>query len=211
MVPNYDIDESGHTIIRNATSREILITSNNAQIILGQVFLTSAYLFVDLDLKQFTLWRSNPTERENLIAVPGPSCRNVVSGSKRTFSRGAYVGITLSATILGCLLIGGFLYWKRYRVRRRAVQRQKVKASNENSRIDRRSIMIIGTISPNCRQTDSLHKKCHFLKIRRITCHHTNLRLLRKKCHSLKIRHVTCHPTSLRLLRAAEGILIVRL
>lgn len=40
----------------------------------GQSFLTSAHLLVDYDRQQFTLWKSNPTQSQKLIAIVPPSC-----------------------------------------------------------------------------------------------------------------------------------------
>ena len=42
--------------------------------LLGQTFLTSAYLLVDNDHSQFTLWRSNATTNQNLVAIGPSSC-----------------------------------------------------------------------------------------------------------------------------------------
>lgn len=82
MVPEYVIDDSGQTVILNASNREVLVSpispNRFSMPILSRGFLTSAYLFVDNDLKQFTLWRINATERENPIAVAAPSCRDVL-------------------------------------------------------------------------------------------------------------------------------------
>jgi len=79
VVPDYSVDSSGRQS-SNATTREILLNSlqdvnSNDMPLLGRTFLTSAYLYVNYDQSEFTLWQANPTTDQNLVAVgSGPSC-----------------------------------------------------------------------------------------------------------------------------------------
>ena len=80
MVPDIGFSEQGQLVINNGTvTREVLINSlqqvnENDMPILGRAFLTSAYLLVDNDRRQFSLWRSNATTNQNLVAIGPSSC-----------------------------------------------------------------------------------------------------------------------------------------
>ena len=58
---------------------EVLINSlqninENDMARLGQPFLSSAYLMVDNDKEQFTLWQSKPVTTSNIVAIGPPAC-----------------------------------------------------------------------------------------------------------------------------------------
>lgn len=70
----------------NGSDRVILINSvedrdkENYMPTFGQLFLSSAYVLVNDDLEQLTLWRNNPTTARNLLAI-GESCKSIASSS----------------------------------------------------------------------------------------------------------------------------------
>lgn len=47
--------------------------------ILGKPFLSSAYLLVDYDHNEYSLWKSNPAASQNLVALGPSTCRNSTS------------------------------------------------------------------------------------------------------------------------------------
>ncbi|KAL9631998.1 MAG: hypothetical protein Q9164_005580 [Protoblastenia rupestris] len=65
----------------NDSNRNVLINSlenqnKNDLPHFGKAFLSSAYLFVDYDQDQFTLWKSIATTDTRLVPVGPPSCRS---------------------------------------------------------------------------------------------------------------------------------------
>ena len=69
--PNIFINDDG-VLSYNISTREINIDSLQAENLhdlplLGQTFLTSAYLFVEPDKDQFTIWQADPTSDQNII------------------------------------------------------------------------------------------------------------------------------------------------
>ncbi|MCJ1246093.1 hypothetical protein MMC30_003297 [Trapelia coarctata] len=140
VVPDYSVDSAGHQT-SNATTREILINSLqeinlNDVPLLGRTFLTSAYLFVNYDQSEFTLWQANPTTEQKLVAVgSGPSCPTTPVTANATTSAGpsastsavssgspsstpstptgAIVGGALGAAVILGLLIGAALFLRR--------------------------------------------------------------------------------------------------
>ncbi|MCJ1405933.1 hypothetical protein MMC11_009167 [Xylographa trunciseda] len=86
VVPDINIDSDG-VPTSNVSTREILLNSlqevnQNDLPLLGRTFLTSAYLHVNYDLNQFTLWQANPTLNESIVAVGSsgsPSCTSTAS------------------------------------------------------------------------------------------------------------------------------------
>ena len=132
MVPDYSVDSSGHQV-SNTTTREVLLNSlQNVNIddipLLGRTFLTSAYLYVNYDQSEFTLWQGNPTTDQNLVAVgSGPSCPTTpvtptTSGNSSSslsplpnsgIPTGAIIGGACGgAAVLG-ILIGAAFYFRR--------------------------------------------------------------------------------------------------
>ncbi|PVH70383.1 acid protease [Cadophora sp. DSE1049] len=74
VVPDVSIDPTSGALIANASTPELVlnaIQSVNANDLpqLGRQFLTAAYLMVNQDANQFTLWEANPTANEDLVAV----------------------------------------------------------------------------------------------------------------------------------------------
>lgn len=81
--PDYHMSPQGELKI-NGSDRVVLINSvqnrdkESYMPTFGQLFLSSAYILVNDDMKQFTLWKSNPTTAKNLLAV-GENCESVAS------------------------------------------------------------------------------------------------------------------------------------
>lgn len=74
VVPDLKIDPTSGALIANASTPELVlnaIQSVNANDLpqLGRQFLTAAYLMVNQDANQFTLWEANPTANEDFVAV----------------------------------------------------------------------------------------------------------------------------------------------
>ena len=90
--------------------------------LLGITFLSAAYLFVDNERSEFTLWQANPTTEQDLVAVapldactaPSASSTSTVtvvtasasSGSSKNTSIGAIAGGVVGGVAILTLLIG---------------------------------------------------------------------------------------------------------
>lgn len=138
MVPDYSVNAQGFLTIANSSSREILINSlqgvnKNDMPLLGRSFLSSAYLLVDQDHQQFTLWSANQKATEpNLIpigpatckpsssiATPSPTSTASVSNGQsankhngETLDKGGIAGVvigSLAGFVIVCLLLFRYL------------------------------------------------------------------------------------------------------
>ncbi|GIJ82106.1 hypothetical protein Asppvi_000609 [Aspergillus pseudoviridinutans] len=74
VIPNLTIDKTSGAILANASAPELVLNSMqqvNAGDLpqLGRQFLSSAYVMVNQDAGQFTLWAAKPTTEEDLVAV----------------------------------------------------------------------------------------------------------------------------------------------
>lgn len=74
VVPHVDIDPSTGAQVVNSTGPDLVINSIqdiNANDLpqLGRQFLSAAYLMVNMEADQFTLWSANPTSDQDLVAV----------------------------------------------------------------------------------------------------------------------------------------------
>jgi hypothetical protein len=74
IVPNRYIDSDTGAIMANESAQNLVILplqggseTNLAQI--GRQFLSAAYLMVNQDTEEFTLWNANPTSQVDLVAV----------------------------------------------------------------------------------------------------------------------------------------------
>ena len=81
VVPEYYIDSDGQTYIKNNSNREVLINSlqeinGNDGLVLGLPFFTSAYMMVDHDREQFTLWQSRATTMQDIVPASAFNCSN---------------------------------------------------------------------------------------------------------------------------------------
>lgn len=70
--PDVSLDESGKAVIVNDTVVELMLNSlqdinKDDMPLLGQTFLSSAYVFVDQDANRFTIWQSNATTDQEII------------------------------------------------------------------------------------------------------------------------------------------------
>ncbi|KAL9125911.1 MAG: hypothetical protein Q9217_004946 [Psora testacea] len=84
VVPNYGINQQGRTFITNSNIANILFLSPpdiNDLPRFGKPFLSSAYLFVDNDKEEFSLWQSKATTERDLVAVGPPTCSPAPSSS----------------------------------------------------------------------------------------------------------------------------------
>ena len=77
VVPPQYVDSNG-TIQTNNSVRELLLNGNAAStaqdtLFLGRQFFSAAYLMVDLDNEQFTMWKANPTTSSELVSVGNSS------------------------------------------------------------------------------------------------------------------------------------------
>ncbi len=135
--PGIDITIPNHELVRsfvdiNATTGQEYIPDNskrvmglyaedsqtaNSMLALGRTFLTGAYLMVDADKQQFTIWKGQSSTEQKLVAHGPPLCPDTASaaspnsavassskGSTLAISKGAIVGI--SVALFFVLLIG---------------------------------------------------------------------------------------------------------
>ena len=90
VVPDIEVNRGGQEFVSNySTYAEVLINAledQNAEEMprFGMPFLSSAYLLVDNDHQQFTLWASQQSETSNLIELGPPACRPSVAPSVPT-------------------------------------------------------------------------------------------------------------------------------
>ena len=157
VVPNYGINAQGQQYVDNSSNREVLIYSNqginkNDMPALGLSFFTSAYIMVDEDHQQFTLWKSQPSTTQNLVALRAPVCDAPSSttiaqpsstaagpssslgsgGATHGVSKGAESGIILGSLAGVALLLGTLLSLRARRQGHR--QRKSAKAEARDSR-----------------------------------------------------------------------------
>jgi hypothetical protein len=74
VVPNLTINPQTGQLVANGSDPELVINSiqrvnENNLPQLGRQFLSSAYLMVNQDADEFTLWSANPMPNEDLVAV----------------------------------------------------------------------------------------------------------------------------------------------
>ena len=91
MVPDYSINPQGQYQIGNSSVREVLINSlqdvNKDDLpLLGQSFMSSAYLSVDLDNGVFSLASYKATTDSDIVPLAPSSCRAAPSISTSTAS-----------------------------------------------------------------------------------------------------------------------------
>ncbi|KAI1948347.1 hypothetical protein LOZ57_002698 [Ophidiomyces ophidiicola] len=127
VVPDLTIDNMTGALMANASRMEVLLDpliENGKKGTLpriGRQFLSSAYVMVNQDAGQFTLWSASPTARQDLVAIDSSNhvnsdfCREpsapdstaktgAGSGSRRKISSGVIVGITIGVTVaVSCL------------------------------------------------------------------------------------------------------------
>lgn len=113
-MPEETIDSSGHVDF-NSSAPELLVNAllpPNTQDFprIGRQFFSSAYILVDYDLDQFTIWQANATDDVDLVSITRNQIAQPCSSSpspsplKKTLSAGAITGI-----VIGCLAGVGLL------------------------------------------------------------------------------------------------------
>ena len=142
-IPNHElikpyvvIDANGLEVIQNSTTERLTafysLGSGYTCGVLGRAFLSSAYIMVDNDQKQFTLWQGQPSQEQKLVAVGGPSvcsgsalastptsspaqATSSPSTSSPSISKNDIAGITVAliSIIIGCIGIGFYLARRR--------------------------------------------------------------------------------------------------
>ena len=144
VVPDIYIDQNGQPINYNTSQRILRLDPNvgvnvNNMPVLGQTFLTSAYLLVDYDKNQFTVWQADPTAPSQLVAINSEtSCSNDTSSnpnsatstaistphssSQHSTNIGDIIGGVLGGLAI-LTLVGSLFIW--YRKRRRHLHLQE--------------------------------------------------------------------------------------
>ncbi|KAK2751043.1 hypothetical protein FQN57_000118 [Myotisia sp. PD_48] len=86
VTPTMEIDEKGAAyVVEGSKTVNIYVGDEPFTPHLGQIFMSAAYLFVDHDLEQFTLWAANPTADTDLVTVAqGSSCSEPNPSSTKT-------------------------------------------------------------------------------------------------------------------------------
>ena len=141
VVPDIEINPRGQEAISNySTYVEVLINSlqsSNADDMprFGMPFLSSAYLLVDNDHQQFTLWASQQSETSDIVEIGPPVCRPPVAPSSPTStpmaapSQSSSAGSRPSKAIIAGSVIGGlaaiFLLCGAYVLQKRRQRRQQ--------------------------------------------------------------------------------------
>lgn len=126
-------DPAGNLVYNNSV-RELMLNAlesvnANDMPLLGMTFLSSAYLSINYDKAEFTLWQANPTTDENILAIDstGNGCTPVASSvasqvaatsttsnsadshkSSSSFPVDAIAGIVVGVVVL---IIVGAAFW----------------------------------------------------------------------------------------------------
>ncbi|CAK7235392.1 hypothetical protein SCUCBS95973_009254 [Sporothrix curviconia] len=143
--PHTSIDQTTGAIVVNSTAPDLLINSLQsteatrlAQI--GWQFFSAAYLLVNQDANEFTLWEANPTTAEDLVAVDttgaevtqfcAASSGNTTTGgggdntnsnnnnnttTHKSVSAGVIAGSVVGAVAAICIAAGLLVWWLRRR------------------------------------------------------------------------------------------------
>ncbi|KAL9634830.1 MAG: hypothetical protein Q9164_003845 [Protoblastenia rupestris] len=155
ITPEYDFDEQGQRYDKNNTNRLTQIysleeISKDWMPSFGMGFFSAAYLMVDNDRQQFTLWKGQPSEEQNIVALGASACNTTtpLPGSglgpapggatprargNASLSEGAMAGVVIGAIafLLGCL--AGFWLLKR---RQRACSQEALLQEAKHSGMD---------------------------------------------------------------------------
>lgn len=86
VVPNYGKNSQGQQFVNHSNNREVLISINQGNNILdmptlGLPFFMSAYILVDEDHGQFTLWKSAPKPIQKLVGIGTLTCDSLISAT----------------------------------------------------------------------------------------------------------------------------------
>jgi hypothetical protein len=145
IVSEQSINSTNGAMQANGSAQNLIINpvqaiNANDLNILGRQFFSSAYIMVNQDAKEFTLWASNPTNAVDLVAVdkngtevtdfcadtsttPSPTPTPTAtappnsSGSKTAvLSAGAIAGIAVGAVaVIAAVAVAAFLFYRRRR------------------------------------------------------------------------------------------------
>ncbi|KJZ74280.1 hypothetical protein HIM_06286 [Hirsutella minnesotensis 3608] len=152
IFPKRYIDKDGNLAVNSSQPvlriNSLQNTTANVLPVIGRYFFTSAYLFLNRDAQQFTLWQANPTSEENLVPVNSknevvpiaPGCTIHTETSPRpnpkgdqgikqdenrqtespaaSLSPGAIAGIAVAGAALVAIAVG-VIWWFRLRRRKR--------------------------------------------------------------------------------------------
>ncbi|KAF2970996.1 hypothetical protein GQX73_g2552 [Xylaria multiplex] len=140
--PERYIDTDTGAIVANYSRSNLVLNSlqaGNANDLsqLGRIFLSSAYVMLNQESEEFTIWAANPTKSESLVGVDSkgnyittfcadstnsttptsttPTSEALVTNSGSTkLSSGAIAGIVVGA-VAALAIITGALFWRRHR------------------------------------------------------------------------------------------------
>ena len=141
--PYVDINKSGQEYIANSTDVRLTAFSSldaiqlNQLPVLGRPFFSSAYMMVDNDQRQATLWQAKPAQNQNLRAAGPPPCSASTStasptailpsstptitsttGSSSTISKGGIAGVSVVAAVFIAAFFGVGYFLAKSRSRR---------------------------------------------------------------------------------------------
>ncbi|POR32113.1 Uncharacterized protein TPAR_07685 [Tolypocladium paradoxum] len=150
IVPERYINDKGDLAV-NSSRPVIRINSlqdTTAKVlpVLGRYFFTSAYVLLNRDANQFTLWQANPTSDENLVPVnqATQSCTTTPTTSRQPDLGGDQNGKLSSGAIAGIAVGGaaaagiglGVLWWclVRRRKRNNEVEAERFTVEEERER-----------------------------------------------------------------------------
>ncbi|KAJ5908059.1 hypothetical protein N7495_000741 [Penicillium taxi] len=165
VVPDLSIDKTSGAVTYNYTDPDLLLlslqsTNSDDMTTLGRNFFTSAYLMVNHDTSQYTLWAANATTEKALVAVDGnnqvykdlctvdtasplsPSTTTTTTSSKSQngLSSAEIAGIVVGS-VAGVALVLGTLLFSNVR-RKPKLNRWKLEAMDLMSRLLRPQHML---------------------------------------------------------------------
>jgi hypothetical protein len=144
LVQTDNVFDTAGNLVYNNSVRELMLNAlesvnANDMPLLGMTFLSSAYLSINYDTAEFTLWQANPTTDENILAIDstGNGCTPVASpvassvaasstasnsanshkSSPSPFPVGAIAGIVVGVVVL--IIVGAAFWFCRTRRQRR--------------------------------------------------------------------------------------------
>ncbi|KAH8161912.1 hypothetical protein CIB48_g6338 [Xylaria polymorpha] len=145
VIPERYIDDSTGEVMANYSRSNLVInplnTINQFDLSqLGRLFLSSAYVMLNQDSEQFTIWAANPTTFEDLVGVDSTGkevttfCTQSIAPAssgptsaptkkptvpRKGLSTGAIAGIGVG-TVAAFIIVVVVLFWCRHRIRTRA-------------------------------------------------------------------------------------------
>lgn len=149
VIPELTVDEKSGAIISNSSTPELILNSQqevneNDIARLGRQFFTAAYLMVNHDTNQYTLWQANATAEKDLVVVdenndvwPDPCSADTPSSSSTSdpsvqqesgISSGGIAGAVVGSVAGAGLIIGALFFLLR---KKNAAATQNVAPSPE--------------------------------------------------------------------------------